>query len=94
MEIYDLDLQQRLTESIEQFVLSSAHNSLGLGDEPAFDAPLIGFSNGADELYREYKNHIGSFYFTPREMFQAVFSLKQQSSLQCQPIGVHNSLYI
>jgi len=42
--------------------------------EPAFDAPLVGFSSGADPLYKEFRRHIGDFYFTPLDMFRAVFT--------------------
>ena len=75
MTQYDFETQQHLQNSIKEFVATSLHNSLGLeSGEPAFDAPLIGFSNGADPLYIEYRNHIGSFYFTPVDMFAEVFS--------------------
>ena len=63
---YDFETQKQLERTIIEFVKTSPHNSLGLeSGEPAFDTPLIGFSNGADLLYKEYRNHIGSFYFTP-----------------------------
>ncbi len=63
-----------LAESIRRFVADSQHNSLGLATwEPAFDTPLVGFSSGADPLYLEFRRHIGEFYFTPQDMFLAVF---------------------
>ena len=61
-------------EAIRQFVADSSLNTLGLSiAEPSFDAPLVGFSSGADPLYHEFRSHIGPFYYTPRDMFMAVF---------------------
>jgi ferredoxin len=63
-----------LVKLIEKFVAGSSHNSLGMEqDEPAFDAPLVGFSNGSDALYKEYQNHIGSFYLLPADFFASSF---------------------
>ena len=74
MSKYDQNLQQYLQSSVKDFVATSPHNSLGMeSGEPAFDTPLVGFSSAADALYLEYRNHIGSFYFTPIDMFLAVF---------------------
>ncbi|MFI4911789.1 MAG: epoxyqueuosine reductase [Sedimentisphaeraceae bacterium JB056] len=45
-------------------------NSMHIGDEPAWDKPLIGFSRGDDLLYSEIKKQIGDFYWTPYEAFK------------------------
>ena len=59
---------------IEEFVAASGENALnGSMGEKAFDAPLVGFSSGADPLYDEYVAHIGDFYLKPREFFQQTF---------------------
>ena len=56
------------------FVSRSPQNRLGPDKpEPAFDAPLVGFSSGADPLYAEYVAHIGDFYLTPLNIFQKAF---------------------
>lgn len=69
-----MPLTKYLTEAVRKFVRESPHNTLGLASgEPAFDAPLTGFSSGADPLYGEFRNQIGSFYYTPQAMFEAVF---------------------
>lgn len=63
-----------ITEAIERFVAEADENTLGMSSgEKAFDRPLIGFSSSADPLCREFRNHIGSFYFTPFEFFQQTF---------------------
>ncbi len=59
---------------IGSFVSSSKGNDLKyLKMEPAFDAPLVGFSSGADPLYDEYVAHIGDFYLKPVDIFQKAF---------------------
>lgn len=36
-------------------------------NEPAWETPLVGYSNGADPLYAFYKTDIGEFYRSPLE---------------------------
>lgn len=68
------DIGAWLTATISTFVASSTENRLDMASgEPAFDAPLIGFSSGADPLYEEYVSHIGSFYLTPVKIFRQAF---------------------
>ena len=63
-----------IAEIIEKYVSEAPENSLGLSTgEKAFDNPLVGFSSGADNLFKEFKNHIGNFYYTPMELFQKTF---------------------
>ena len=63
-----------ITTLIKDFVDLSPLNDMGLPKpEKIFDTPLVAFSNGADPLYDEYKSHIGSFYFSPLELFTKSF---------------------
>jgi len=65
---------QWLTALISEFTLNAPENSLGLDTgERAFDAPLVGFSSGGDELYTFYRQHIGDFYLTPLDFFHYHF---------------------
>ena len=67
-----------ITTAIKNFVAQSPLNDMKLGvREKIFDAPLVGFSRGTDPLYDEYKSHIGSFYFTPLEIFAKSFPDKK-----------------
>lgn len=52
---------------------ASAENRLDpQGDaEPAWAAPLVGFSRGGDPLFRQFKEDIGPFLWTPAEAFAA-----------------------
>ena len=59
--------------SIRDFVKSS-ENSLGKQEhEPAWAEPLVGFSRGDDPFYVQFKIDIGSFYWTPLEIFEKTF---------------------
>jgi epoxyqueuosine reductase len=63
-----------IADLITDFVARSPENRLGPDNpEPAFDAPLVGFSSGADPLYDEYVAHIGDFYLTPHMIYQKAF---------------------
>jgi epoxyqueuosine reductase len=63
-----------ITAVIEDIVATSAENTLNLTTrEKAFDAPLVGFSNGADPLFEQYVSHIGDFYLTPLDIFNKSF---------------------
>lgn len=56
------------------FINESAENTLkNPENEKAFDTPLVGFSNGADPLFEEYREHVGPFHLTPPEWFSMAF---------------------
>lgn len=55
---------------IKDFIDHSPENTLKNRDnDRAFETPLVGFSRGDDPLYKEYKDHVGPFHLTPREIF-------------------------
>ena len=57
-----------LVESIRDFSLSSPQNRLPAFDgAPIFDEPLVGFADGDDSIFLEYKTVIADFHLTPRE---------------------------
>jgi epoxyqueuosine reductase QueG len=59
---------------IEDFINVSPENNLGSHTgEKAFDGPIVGFARGDDPLFREFKRHIGDFYWTPVEIFHLTF---------------------
>ena len=64
----------RIESVIKVFVETSPENSLkNSANERAFDTPLVGFSSGDDQLYQDYKTHVGSFHWTPEEVFALAF---------------------
>ncbi|MEE8470115.1 MAG: epoxyqueuosine reductase [Dehalococcoidia bacterium] len=57
---------QFLDECIKAYVRTSPLNRLeAFADAPIFDEPLVGFADGADALFQEYKTIIGDFHLTP-----------------------------
>lgn len=60
--------------SIHDFIAHSDENTLkNQNNDKAFENPLVGFSSGADPLYRAYKKHVGSFHWTPSEIFKLTY---------------------
>ncbi len=58
-----------LEERIKEHVRHSPLNRLQhLDGAPMFEEPLIGFANGDDPVFEEYKTIIGDFHLTPREV--------------------------
>ncbi len=41
--------------------------------ERAWDDPIVGYSRGDDPLYRQYKEHVGPFHWTPAEAFALAY---------------------
>jgi epoxyqueuosine reductase QueG len=68
------DPAERIRDCIRQYT-ASGENRLHLdgGDEPAWEAPIVGFSRGDDPLYQGFKEDIGPFHWTPAEIFSATF---------------------
>ena len=63
-----------VTAVIEEIVAISEENTVNLPTgEKAFDAPLVGYSNGADPLFEQYVAHIGDFYLTPLDIYKNTF---------------------
>ncbi len=61
-----------LEHTIKEYVAASPDNRLTSFDgEPIFDEPLIGFADGDDAIFQDYKSIIGDFHFTPREALAA-----------------------
>ena len=68
-----MDWKQTITEVIEEFI-DSPENTLGNdANDRAFEKPLVGFAGGDDPAFEECKRHIGSFYWTPWEIFEKSF---------------------
>lgn len=61
-----------ITAFIESVVAESPENRLFMiDDSPIFEAPSVGFADGDDPLFYEYKEKIiGPFHMTPREVLE------------------------
>ena len=68
------DLKQWTEKTIRNFIENSPANSLADGTgEKAWTDFLIGFANGADSIFQDYKEHVGDFHWTPEEIFNEIF---------------------
>lgn len=67
------DLPTWIRKSVGEFGTPLEKNLMNPQHEPAWDKPLVGFANGNDPLWNEYKGHIGDFYWTPQEIFGLTF---------------------
>ncbi|MBI2917356.1 MAG: epoxyqueuosine reductase [Chloroflexi bacterium] len=56
---------------MKAFVLENPDNSLkDIDGSPIFEEPLVGFADGDDRLFYDYKQIIGDFHLTPREVLE------------------------
>jgi epoxyqueuosine reductase len=63
-----------LTQTVRDYVNLSPENNLQKDlPEKAFGDPLVGFSNGADPLWEDYKEHVGPFHLMPIDIFKDAF---------------------
>ncbi len=72
-------MKQEITDEIRRFALESPFNRMEDG-APYFDEPLVGFADGDDPLFTEYKRIIGDFHLTPLEILQRAFSREISSA--------------
>jgi ferredoxin len=64
-----------LEDSIKEYVASSPGNRLrAFGGTPIFEEPLVGFADGDDPIFTQYKSIIGDFHLTPREALTRHFA--------------------
>jgi epoxyqueuosine reductase len=59
--------------SVDEFAETAENTLMNGTNEPAFGMPLVGFANGNDLLWQEFKRHIGSFFWAPAEIFAETF---------------------
>lgn len=68
---------QVLEQLIKNFIKENHQNRRTQLDQGSYwDEPLVGFASGMDPLFHEYKNVIGPFHLTPREI--VVSALKEK----------------
>ncbi len=65
---------ERIRQAVMDFLRTSPMNSLRLEHpEPAWDEAVVGFSSGADPIFQDYKEHVGTFHYTPKEIFDLTY---------------------
>ncbi|NIS62390.1 MAG: epoxyqueuosine reductase [Proteobacteria bacterium] len=63
-----------MESTIKSFINNSPENSLkNEENDKAWMDPLVGFSSGDDPLYQGFKEYVGSFHWTPLEIFSRTF---------------------
>jgi len=63
-----------MTGWVVEYVLKSPLNSLHVAEGlPAWDAPIIGTATGEDEIFVDYKKHVGPHHWHPAEAFREHF---------------------
>ena len=68
------DLPAWVEAVVKDFIADSPRNTLkDAVSHKAWAEPVVGFSNGADPLYRFYKEDIGDFYLSPEDWFTRSF---------------------
>ncbi len=63
-----------LEKAIKKYAAASPNNHLrALGGDRIFTEPLVGFADGDDAIFNDYKAIIGDFHLTPREVMEIHF---------------------
>lgn len=62
-----------IEDVMKRFVASPANTMKNKANDPAWDQPIVGYSNGGDPLYEFYRKDIGSFYVTPVEFMRHAY---------------------
>ena len=71
-----------LEQLIKNFINENEQNRRTQLDHGVYwEEPLVGFASGMDPLFSEYKNIIGSFHLTPREIILAALKEKGKGLL-------------
>jgi epoxyqueuosine reductase len=66
-----------ITQLIKKYTAESTLNSLkDIDGSRIFDEPLVGFVDGDDPIFTEYKKIIGDFHLTPREVLEMYLQSK------------------
>ncbi|OGN94858.1 MAG: hypothetical protein A2Z75_03290 [Chloroflexi bacterium RBG_13_50_10] len=67
-ELFEGDAAAFLEKAIKEYVATSPANCFESFDGGCiFDEPLVGFDDGDDAIFQDYKTIIGDFHLTPRE---------------------------
>ena len=92
LEQFEKDPNLFLERIIKDYAASSPGNSLPDFDGiRIFDEPLVGFADGDDAIFQDYKNReiIGEFHMTPREALEKYLRSKgREEGLAERPVSV------
>jgi epoxyqueuosine reductase len=74
--------------AVRDFAAGPGNCLPSFGNSRIYEEPLIGFADGDDPLFKEYKTIIGDFHLTPREALEAKYHAKEGKWNQPQHISV------
>lgn len=81
-KLFSRDPEIFIERAIKDFVRLSPANRLDrFENEPIFEKPLVGFADGDDPLFREYKTVVHENHFLPREILELYLSQKTKSEI-------------
>lgn len=66
-------MENRVAAAIEEYIATAQASLERYPTGPYFDAPLVGFAAIDDPLFSSYREIIGEFHLTPRELFAAEY---------------------
>ena len=67
-QLFEANPSLFLEKAIKDYIANSPNNRLtAFPGEHIWDEPLVGFADGDDPIFQEYKKIIGDFHITPRE---------------------------
>lgn len=68
------DIAFRISNEIKQFVLNSSDNIFREINGRYFDEPIVQFASADNPLFEKYKEIIGEYHLTPKEILEITFS--------------------
>jgi epoxyqueuosine reductase len=78
--LFETDAAAFLETAIKEYVVTSPANRLESFDDGCiFDEPLVGFADGDDTIFNDYKEIIGDFHLTPREALEKYLESERNS---------------
>lgn len=88
-QAFEGDAAAFLEKDIKHYVLTSPANRLpAFSNDRIFDDPLVGFADGDDTLFGQYKDIIGPYHLTPREIMERHFQTRGTVRSQPQRVSV------
>lgn len=80
-----------LTTAIKEYAVASPANQLlEFNDEPAIAEPLIGFADGHDDIFKQYKKReiIGDYHLMPEEAMATYLERQHKKTLDRKPVAI------
>ncbi len=63
-------MEDLIRDQVKKYVLEGENNWFSEIDDHWFDEPIVQFASADDPLFKEYKEIIGQYHLTPKEIFE------------------------